>query len=70
LNDVEQPGDIHLVQAAPAGETRTVVEINNVPPQLQAAMTKSKRFAENRRLHKAIMDKLKCRKNEETLLLL
>jgi hypothetical protein len=46
LNDVEQPGDIHLVQAAPAGETRTVVEINNVPPQLQAAMMRSGRFAE------------------------
>jgi hypothetical protein len=65
LNEVEQPApDIQVIQAAHAGETRAVIGINNAPPALQAAMTRSERFAElkdladNRRLHKAItMDK-------------
>jgi hypothetical protein len=64
LKEVEQPAeDIQLVQAAPSGETRSVVRISNALPQLQAAMTRSERFAEltdlavNRRLHKALMDK-------------
>jgi len=40
-----------------------VIGINNASPALKAAMTRSKRFAdlkdlaENRRLHKALMDK-------------
>jgi hypothetical protein len=65
LNEVEQPANIQVIQAAPARETRTtVVGINNAPPPLQAAMTRCERFAElkdllaeNRRLHKVLMDK-------------
>jgi hypothetical protein len=63
LNEVEQPADIQVAQGAPAGETRTVVGINNAPPHLQAAMTRCERsadlndLAENRRSHKALMDK-------------
>jgi hypothetical protein len=62
-DEVEQPTDIQLMQAAPAGETRIVIGINNAPPALQAATTRTERFAElndlaeNRRLHKALMDK-------------
>jgi hypothetical protein len=62
-DEVEQPTDIQLMQAAPAGETRIVTGINNAPPALQAATTRTERFAElndlaeNRRLHKALMDK-------------
>jgi hypothetical protein len=76
LNEVEQPVDIQLVQGAPAGETRTVVGINNVPPQLQPALTISERFAEgtdfaeNRRLHKPLMDEFNVEMNEESPLLL
>jgi hypothetical protein len=64
LDDVEQPADIQVVQTAPAGETRTVVGINNAPSALQAAMTRSERLTElkdmteNRRLYKALIDTL------------
>jgi hypothetical protein len=63
FDEVQQPADLQCVQNAPAGEQRTVIEINNAPLTLQAAMTRSERFAElkdvaeNRRLHKALMDK-------------
>ena len=58
---VQQPRDLQIVQNAPAGERRTVIGINNAPPTVQVAMTRSDRFrelndlAENRRLHKALM---------------
>jgi hypothetical protein len=45
LNEVEQTTSIQIVLAAPAGETRTVMGINNAPPALQeAAMTRSESF--------------------------
>jgi hypothetical protein len=59
--EVQQPADLQIVQNAPAGERRTVIGINNAPPTVQAAMTRSDRFAElndpakNRRLHMALM---------------
>jgi hypothetical protein len=59
--DVQQPADLQIVQNAPAGERRTVIGINNAPPTVQAAVTRSDRFrelndlAENRRLHMALM---------------
>jgi len=62
-DEVEQPADIRQVQAAPAGEIRSVVGVNNLPPEVRAAMTRTERFAElsdvaeNRRLHKALQDK-------------
>jgi hypothetical protein len=49
------------MQNAPAGERRTVIGINNAPPTVQAAVTRSDRFrelndlGENRRLHMALM---------------
>jgi hypothetical protein len=58
--EVQQPADLQIMQNAPAGERRTVIEINNAPPTVQAAVTRSDRFkelsdlAENRRLHKAL----------------
>jgi hypothetical protein len=58
---VQQPADLQIVQNAPAGERRTVIGINNAPPTVQAAMTRSDRFrelndlAENSRLHMALM---------------
>jgi hypothetical protein len=58
--NVQQPADLQIVQKAPAGE-RTVIGINNVPPTVQAAVTRSYRFkelndlAEKRRLHMALM---------------
>jgi hypothetical protein len=59
--EVQQPADLQIVQSAPAGERRTVIGINNAPPTVQAAVTRSDRFkelsdlAENRRLHMALM---------------
>jgi hypothetical protein len=59
--EVQQPADLARVQNAPAGERRAVTAINNAPPTVQAAMTRSGRFAElndlaeNRQLHKALM---------------
>jgi hypothetical protein len=49
------------VQNAPTGERRTVIGINNAPPTVQAAVTRSDRFkelsdlSENRQLHMALM---------------
>jgi hypothetical protein len=61
--EVQQPADLQIMQNAPAGERRTVIGINNAPPTVQTAMTRSDRLAElndlaeNRRLHKPLMDK-------------
>jgi hypothetical protein len=44
--EVQQPADLQIVQNAPAGERRTVIEINNAPPTVQAAMTRIDRFRE------------------------
>jgi hypothetical protein len=46
FDEVQQPADLRRVQNAPAGEQRTVIGINNAPLTLQAAMTRSERFAE------------------------
>jgi hypothetical protein len=60
--EVQQSADLQIMQNAPAGERRTAIGINNAPPTVQAAMTRSDRFAEpndlaeNRRLHKALLD--------------
>jgi hypothetical protein len=64
MNEMEQPADIQQVQAAPARGTRSVIRVDTLPPQVQAAMTRTERFAElsdlakDIRLHKALMDKL------------
>jgi hypothetical protein len=44
--EVQQLADLQIVQNAPAGERRTVIGISNAPPTVQAAMTRSDRFAE------------------------
>ena len=44
--EVQQPADLQVVQNAPAGERRTVFGINNAPPTVQAAVTRSDRFKE------------------------
>jgi hypothetical protein len=44
--EVQQPADLRIVQNAPAGERRTVIGINNSPPTVQAAVTRSDRFRE------------------------
>jgi hypothetical protein len=60
--EVKQPADLARVQNAPVGERRAVIGINNAPPTVQAAVTRSDRFkelsdlAENRRLHMALMN--------------
>jgi hypothetical protein len=60
---VQQPADLRQVQAAPPGERRSVIGVNNLPTQVRAAMTRHERFAElndpaeHRRLHMALMDK-------------
>jgi len=60
---VQQPADLRQVQAAPPGERRSIIGVNNLPTQVRAAMTRQERFAElndpaeNRRLHMALMDK-------------
>jgi hypothetical protein len=59
--EVQQPADLQIVQNAPTGERRTVIGINNAPPTVQAAVTRSDRFkelsdlSENRQLHMALM---------------